>query len=145
MHRDAWCFEVGPLHPTAGLWEGQQPAAFLSSASNCKPKQHWQQRATIFNYTAGIISSLKNCLIALCLTTPSLSHSNRVLSVSPQQPWGPWNTSTSFLESFILLVGFLPQHQGSLDIQVLNKSSETPPKKSEHRIFTPSTQKPMLF
>lgn len=109
-HRDAGALKPQPLHPAElpGLWERQQSTALLRSACNCKPKQHWQQQATIFNYTIGIICSLKNSLIALCLTIPSLSHTNQVLSIS-QQPWGPWNMSTSFLESFVVC-SFFPQH-----------------------------------
>lgn len=70
MHRDAWCFEAGPFYTTVWLCERPQPGALLSSASDCKPKQLRQQQATIFNYTAGTVCSLKNSLIALCLTTP---------------------------------------------------------------------------
>lgn len=110
-----------PLHPAARLWEGQLPAALLGSASTCKPKQQWQQQTTIFNYTAGIICSLKNSLIALCLTASPPFHSNQVLSTSPEQHWAPWNTSTSFLESFTLSFW----NTGSLDIQGLSNSSET--------------------
>lgn len=109
-----------PLHPAARLWEGQLPAALLGSASTCKPKQQWQQQTTIFNYTAGIICSLKNSLIVLCLTTSPPFHSNQVLSTSPQQHCATWNTSASFLESFPQVLSF--RNPGSLDIYGLSKS-----------------------
>lgn len=94
-----------PLHPAARLWKGQLPAALLGSASDCKPKQHWQQQATIFNYTAGIICSLKNSLIALCLTTSAPLSQQPGLECLTITALSSWNTSTWFCS--LLLKFFL--------------------------------------
>lgn len=119
--------QPGLCIPQPGSGRGSSLLPSAASASNGKPKQHWQQQATIFNYTAGITCSLKNSLIALCLTTWSPSPSNQVLRISPRQPWGPWNMSTSFLESFIL---FFFQHEESLDMRKCWTSHQRHPKKS---------------